>query len=265
MSAVAVRTKRPAAPGAARTTALVWLLRAVPVAVILGAWWYANGPGDVSMLLVPDMDRVGDQLVTLFTTSEIWPHVAITLGEFVGAVALALVGGIAVGFWASRTTLRADTVEPMLAWGYMVPDVLYYPLFILWFDVGFASKVVFAGLAGFFPIAYNTLRGLRTVDNRFLRVASAFGASKGQTERLVKVRAALPMVLSGVRLGAAVCMINVILAEMISAQQGLGYQLAMASQTLSIPRSYALIVLLLLVVGLVHLLIQRITPRHHTG
>jgi ABC-type nitrate/sulfonate/bicarbonate transport system permease component len=244
---------------------LVWLLRLAPVALLLAAWWYANGPGDVSALLVPDMAKVGDQLAILFSTSSIWPHVGITLAEFAGAFGLALVLGIGFGFLASRTALRGDTAEPVLAWGYMVPDVLYYPLFILWFDVGFWSKVFFAALAGFFPIAYNTLRGLRTVEARYLRVARAFGASRGQTERLVTVRAALPMVLSGVRLGAAVTMINVILAEMISAQQGLGYQLAMASQTLSIPRSYALIVLLLLVVGVVHLLIQRITPRHHNG
>jgi ABC-type nitrate/sulfonate/bicarbonate transport system permease component len=140
----------------------------------------------------------------------------------------------------------------------MVPLVLFYPLFIVWFDIGMTSKIVYGALSGFFPMAFNSLRGFRAVDPRYLRVAQAFGASASQSDRQVKLPAAMPMVMSGIRIGGALCMITVILAEMLASTQGLGYELARASQTLKVPSVYAHIVVLLGFVALVQIFINRL-------
>ncbi|MCW2609120.1 MAG: NitT/TauT family transport system permease protein [Actinomycetota bacterium] len=241
----------------------VWALRAALGVALFGSWVYATGPGEVSPVLLPRLELVWRALVGFVQESKTWEHVGVTLFEIGIAFLGSIVAGILVGFACSRTPLRAKVSEPLLAWGYMAPLVLFYPLFILWFGVGIWSKILYGVVSGFFPIAFNSLRGFQAVDERYLRVARAFGASPGQTDRLVKVRAALPMVLAGVRIGAALNIITVILAEMLAAERGLGYELAYASQTLQVPRVFAIIVVLLCVVALLQLLIQRFAKTRH--
>ena len=241
----------------------VWALRVAGIAVVFGAWLYATGPGGVSPLVLPHVPDVADAFWDLVTGSSIWSHLGITLLEIVIALAIALTLGFAAGFLGSRSALRARIFEPMLAWGYMVPHVMFFPLFLLWAGVGIWSKILFAAVAGFFPVAMNTLRGFDSVDGGYVRVGRAFGASKLQLDWLVKLGAALPMVLAGVRIGVALAVINVILSEMLASQRGLGHELARTSQTLEIPQSFAVILLLLVVVAVLHQGAQRIELQHH--
>ena len=246
-----------------RHIATIWCLRGALVAVIVGAWAYATGPGEVSPLLLPKLNLVGTRLEDLLQDSKLWSDLLLTVTEILCAFILSTVAGVLVGFLGSRTQLRAAVIEPLIAWGYMAPLVLFYPLFIVWFDIGLASKIAYGALSGFFPIAFNALRGFRAVDPRFVRVAQAFGASAGQTDRLVKTQAALPMVMSGIRVGAALNIITVILAEMLASERGLGYELARASQTLQTPDVFALILILLVFVAFMQIIIQRVSRPPH--
>jgi NitT/TauT family transport system permease protein len=236
----------------------VWGIRGGLVAVLLGYWIYMTGPGDISPLLLPKLNLVIRELRAILVSGQLWQDVGVTAVEFVAAFLIAGVVGVGLGFACSRTELRYRVTEPLVAWGYLVPLVLFYPLFIVWFDIGMASKIVYGALSGFFPIAFNSLRGFRAVDRRYTRVAHAFGASPGQTDRQVKLPAAMPMVMSGIRVGGALCMITVILAEMLASTKGLGYELARSSQTLKVPSVYAHIIVLLAFVALVQVVINRL-------
>lgn len=236
----------------------VWSLQLGALAALIGAWAYATGPGGVSPILLPEMSRVRDELRELVVSSQLWRDVGVTLTELIAAFTIALVLGVLVGFACSRTALRSQVAEPLIAWGYLVPTVLFYPLFILWFGVGMPSKIAYGAISGFFPIAFNSLRGFRAIDPRYVKVARAYGATNAQTDRQVKMPAAMPMVLSGVRIGAALCMITVILAEMLASTRGLGYELARASNTLQTPTAFALILVLLVFVAIIQLVIQRL-------
>jgi ABC-type nitrate/sulfonate/bicarbonate transport system permease component len=241
-----------------RTRLAVWGIRLGLVAALLGYWIYMTGPGQISPLLLPKLNLVRRELRAILTSGALWHDVGITAIEFVVAFLIACLVGGGIGFACSRTDLRYRVTEPLVAWGYMVPLVLFYPLFIVWFDIGMTSKIVYGALSGFFPMAFNSLRGFRAVDPRYLRVAQAFGASASQSDRQVKLPAAMPMVMSGIRIGGALCMISVILAEMLASTQGLGYELARASQTLKVPSVYAHIVVLLGFVALVQIFINRL-------
>ena len=237
-------------------TIAVWCLRVLGLVALFGTWAYATGPGGVSPILVPKMSTVAEEFEMLVSSGHIWRSAGLTVVELLAAFAIALVAGVVVGFVCGRTPFRAEVAEPLIAWGYLVPLVLFYPLFILWFGVGMQSKIAYGALSGFFPIAFNSLRGFRAIDHRYLKVARAFGASSSQTDWQVKMPAALPMVLSGVRIGAALCMITVILAEMLASTQGLGYELARASQTLQVAEAVALILILLVFVAIVQFAIN---------
>jgi ABC-type nitrate/sulfonate/bicarbonate transport system permease component len=242
----------------------VWAIRLALLAGLFGYWIYMTGPGQISPLLLPKLDLVWAELGEILSSRELWHDVRITVTEFLAAFAIAGSVGVALGFICSRTELRYRVVEPLIAWGYMVPLVLFYPLFIVWFDIGMTSKIAYASLSGFFPIAFNSIRGFRAVDPRYLRVARAFGASAGQTDRQVKLPGAMPMVMSGIRIGGALCMITVILAEMLASTHGLGYELAKSSQTLKVPSVYAHIVVLLVFVAIVQVFINRLGKTRFT-
>jgi len=234
------------------------LLRFASLLAFFGIWAWLTGPGGVSPILLPRIPLVWDQVGVMVQEPGFWSDLGITLFEIGVAFVFSTVFGIAVGFACSRTQLRARVVEPLVAWGYMAPLILFYPLFILWFGVGMWSKILYAGISGFFPVAFNALRGFQAVDPRYLRVARAFGATPGQIDRQVKVMAAMPLVTAGFRIGAALNIITVILAEMLAAEQGLGYELAAASQTLQMPRVFALVLALLVLVAILQIFIQRI-------
>ena len=236
---------------------IIWGLRALLLGAVVGSWAWATGPGGVSPLLLPRIDLTLSSLGEFVKDPQLWSDLLLTVTEILFAFVISASAGVLIGFWGSRTALRASVTEPLIAWGYMAPLVLFYPLFIIWFDIGMASKVSYSALSGFFPIAFNSLRGFRAVDPRYVRVAHAFGARPSQIDRMVKTQAALPMVMSGIRIGAAINIITVILAEMLASARGLGYELARASQTLQIPQVFALIIILLVFVALMQMLIQR--------
>lgn len=245
-------------------TVRVWALRLGGLALVAGAWAYGVGPGGVSPLLLPAPGAVAAKFVELLASSRVWAAVGVTALEIVLAVVISTLLGFAVGSWSSRTPLRDRIVGPLLAWGYMVPFILLYPVFVLWFGIGIPSKVAFAAIQGFFPVAYNTLRAFTTVRPELVRTGYAFGASRRQTEWLVKFPAAVPLVLAGVRIGIALCIVATIVAEVLAARRGLGYELASATATLRVPQTFAMIGVILLVVGVFHVIVQRIQSGYRT-
>lgn len=244
-----------------RHRAIVWCLRGGLVAAVLGAWMYASGPGGVSNLVLPKVGRVFTDLRGLLTTRQTWDDAQVTLAEIFAAFAIAALAAFVVALWAARSPLRASVTETFLAWGFMAPLVLFYPIFILWAGIGVASKISFAVASAFFPIAYNVLRGLTSVDDRYLRVGRAFGASSIQTDVSIKMWAAMPLIAAGVRIGAAMAIITTVLAEMLASTRGLGYALTTASDTFQTSQMFAMILIIVGVVGILQLVIQLVLSR----
>ena len=236
----------------------VYGLRAAAVAVFFGSWLYLTGPGDISPLVLPDLPRVAEEFWGFVSSAELYGHALLTMFEIFVALGLAGIAGFVVGFWGARTEVRAGVIEPLLVWGYLVPTVLFYPLLLLWFGFGISSKIAYGVMSAFFPIAYNCLRGFRRVDVRYINVGRAFGASSRQMDWVIKLRAALPMAAAGLKIGAALSMITVIVAEMLASSQGLGYLIRFYSQSFSTARTFAIILVVLLVVGIFQYAVKKL-------
>lgn len=239
----------------------VRLLRLALVVVFVGMWAYLTRPGGVSPLFIAPIGDTLRELGELIMTADTWSATWTTVYEVIVALAIALITGFAVGFVGSRTPFRLEVFEPLVAWGYVVPFVLFYPLLLLWIGVDEGSKIAYGAMNGFFPMAFNTMKAFKSVDRGLIRTARAFGATPRQIEFSVKLPAGLPVVLTGVRVGAALTVITVILAEMLASRRGLGFELSRASQTLQVSKSYAYIIFILAIVGVLHLIIQRIEVR----
>ncbi len=111
-----------------------------------------------------------------------------------------------------------------------IPPIAYIPLSILWFGLGNPPAVFLIAVGAFFPVLMNTIAGVRQVDGIYLRAARNLGAG-GRTMFLrVILPAAVPYILSGVRIGIGTAFIVVIVSEMIAVNNGLGFRILEARE-----------------------------------
>src|SRR5207302_990284 len=122
----------------------------------------------------------------------------------------------------SSHTLAAPTA-PVLSSILAIPLIILYPPLMAWLGIGPLSKVVFGVLSGFFPIALNTIDGVRAIERRYLVFARSIGATKLQTYARIIFPLALPAMISGLRVGTGLVVIGVIVTERLAWLGGIGY------------------------------------------
>jgi NitT/TauT family transport system permease protein len=111
-----------------------------------------------------------------------------------------------------------------------IPPIAYIPLSILWFGLGNPPAVFLIALGAFFPVLMNTIAGVRHVDAIYLRAARNLGANQRTMFLRVILPAAVPYILSGVRIGIGTAFIVVIVSEMIAVNNGLGFRILEARE-----------------------------------
>jgi NitT/TauT family transport system permease protein len=155
---------------------------------------------------------------------------------------------------------------PLVSSFYAVPLVILYPLLTAWIGIGIESKIVFGALYGIFPMVLATAAGVRTVDRQLVTVARSMGAKPMQLVRHVLVPAAVPSVLSGMRLGSAMTAIGVVVAEMMAATAGIGFVITQNRTLFNTANVYfGVLLVLVLAVVLDHLVnsLQRMASRRY--
>ena len=151
--------------------------------------------------------------------------VPVTLLLLIGTL-LALPLGLAMG--ASRKAYAL--LNPVLQVLRPIPPIAYVPLAILWFGLGNPPAFFLISLGAFFPVLMNTVAGVRSVDAIYIRAARNLGATKRALFFRIVVPAAMPHIMTGIRVGFGVAFIVVIVAEMIAVNNGLGYRILEARE-----------------------------------
>jgi NitT/TauT family transport system permease protein len=197
------------------------LRRLLWTALVLGAWEALVRSGLVSQLILPAPSAVvfaamrdGAAFVQGF-----W----VTLFEIGVSIAIAWTLGLVTGLVAGNMPLVSIGVGSVLSSLFAVPLVIIYPVFMAWFGLGSASKITFGVLSGFFPIALNTLNGIRAIEPRYLVMARAMGATRLQLYSRVLFPLAIPSIVSGLRIGTGLVVIGVVVAEMLASLDGIGF------------------------------------------
>jgi len=213
--------------GASRSPRRALALRLSAVLAFLALWSVASGLVVVFKLFNP-IFLAGPWLVLgkvreLAVSGQLWGHVAATLervavGFTTGAV-LALALGLPAGRWRAVRNLLEPVVEILRP----IPPLAMLPLFIVWVGIGEPSKVAFITYATFFPMFLTTVHAVQQVDPLLLRAASSLGARGAPLFFRVVLPAALPEIVTGLRLGVALSFFVIVISEFIGAEQGLGY------------------------------------------
>lgn len=230
---------------------LPYTIQGATLLVVVLVWHVATVGRWVSPLILPDLGRLGRTLVGLLGNSETYHHVAVTAAEFGVAMLLALAAGLVVGIVGGTVRYVGDLIEPILLALYAIPIVMAFPLCILFLGIGSASKIAFGGLYAFFPVAIHTLKGLRYIDQGLIRAAVSMGASPWLLLIRVRIPAAFPVILTGVRLGAVLGLLSVVAGEMLGALEGVGQMLTRSVEGLVSAEAFAWILITILMVMVV--------------
>ena len=205
-----------------RRSGSIVVARILFLLLFLGAWQAAAAAGIVDPAFVSTPIDILRALWLLIVEGLLVPNLATTLIEIVLAFVLSVVAGVASAVVLDRNEWFNRVISPFLAAVNSMPRIALGPLFVLWFGIGIASKVVLAFSLGYFIMLLSTLGGLKNVDRDLLLMSRLFGASGFRLFSHVRLPWALPGVFAGLRLSLIYCSGGAIIGEMIAARSGLG-------------------------------------------
>ena len=156
---------------------------------------------------------------------------AATLAGVAEGLAIALVGGTIIGLAIGRSTLVDRVLRLYVNVFYAMPMVVVVPLFALWFGYTGAARLVTVVFAAVFSIIVNVADGARSVPQEYVEVARSFRAAPLRALFDVVLPAATPYLLAGLRLAAGRALIAAVVAEFITAINGVGYFILYNSRT----------------------------------
>jgi NitT/TauT family transport system permease protein len=181
-------------------------------------------------ILFSPLGSIALKAVELWQNGELQTHIWISFIEFAGGFSLAVAAGVVLGILLAASRTARDFFEPWVSMLYATPIIALSPLFILWLGIGVASKIAIVFLTAVFPILINTIAGLTATDRTLVEVARSFGASKAQIYLKIRIPAATPFILAGLRLSVARGLVGVVVAELSGARAGLGFLILTSAQ-----------------------------------
>ena len=218
--------------------------RAVQLGFLVGLlllWYLATVHWGVSHLLLPNPVTVWHELSEVLRSGEYLPDLKVTLSELATAFAISCTSGVTLGYLISRSPYAIKVFEPLLAGIYSVPIILFLPLYVLFFGLGPWSKIALGTTISFFPIVLNTIAGFGYVDRIYITAARSMGASNVQMFRHVLLPAALPVILTGLRIGFTVALLSILGSETIASLAGLGHRIVHLAEGMDTARMFAYI------------------------
>lgn len=227
-------TPRPA------RTATHWTLPALLILLGLIAWEVLVRVSDTPAWFLPPPSAIGR--VLLADWSLIAGHTRITVVEVLIGFACSFLLGVAVAVAVAASRIVERTVYPLVIASQAIPIIALAPILLIWFGYGLLPKVIVVVLFCFFPIAVNTVDGLRAVDSELIDLLRSMGARPGQIFRIVRLPAALPYLFSGTRVAAAVSVVGALIGEWIGSSAGLGYFMVRSASQFRTDRVFAAVV-----------------------
>ena len=179
------------------------------------------------------------------TEAWFWPDASYTLRNLAAAIALSVTGGFLIGLVVHAVPRLRRMLDPIFTSYYAVPTFVLYPLLIVFFGIGPASLVVLGALFGIVAMIVATVTAIDRIPRVLLKVARVSRLGPVRTALLMKLPAASPHLMTGLRLAVAYSVIGVIAGEFILSTEGIGRRVALAYNNFDNQTMYALLVLIL--------------------
>ena len=210
---------------------------ASPIALLV-VWELAARAHLIDTRFFPAPSSVIAVLIEMLRSGELVTNTLVSLrrlalGTLVGGVP-ALVLGVVMGI---NRWVRA-VVDPLVAATYPIPKSAILPLALLIFGLGEGSKIFMVAIGVFFPVVINATTGVLEINRIYLDVGRNYKANRWNTFWTIALPGALPVIMTGFKLGIGIGLVLIAIAEMIGAKSGLGYMIWTAWETFSVEQMY---------------------------
>lgn len=199
--------------------------RAVAPLALVVIWWVSTSAGWVDRSILPGPNEVADGIVRLWIQQGLLQHLGVSLSRAVTGGTTGIVIGLLLGLIAGLSRLGEELYDSLIQMLRTVPFLALVPLFIVWFGIGEAPKLLLIALATCFPMYLNVYAGVRNVDRKVIEAMKSFGLKGGKLIIEVIIPLAMPSILTGLRFSLGVSVLVLVAAEQINTTTGLGYLL----------------------------------------
>ncbi len=214
------------------------------IAILLIAGMYALNATS-GKLIMPRPDDVVAQSIKLWSDGTMLKGLRESVTVILIGYALSAVTGILGGALLGGFHYVSRVLDPYVNALNSTPGAAFIPLIIVWFGLYTEAKVVLVWNAAFFPILINTAAGIANANHELVEMGRAFGARRRELFWNVMLPDALPSILSGLRIGAAISTVGTVIAELTMAQSGLGGLLAQAGNRFQMDKYFAVVIVLM--------------------
>lgn len=226
------------------------MLPVISLVVIIIAWQLAVVGGYLGKT-IPSPSAVFSQFLSMLAEpvgkTTLYGHIWASMRRVLSAFAVAVVTGIPLGLFMGWNKKVEAIVKPIFELFRPIPPIAWIPLAILWFGIDETPKVFICFIGAFIPAVMNAYTGIRFTDPLLLSAARSLGAGPRQLFTEVAIPSALPAIFAGLQNGLSLSWMCVLAAEMVGAQDGVGY-LILLGMDMSNP---AMIITGMLIIGAV--------------
>jgi taurine transport system permease protein len=209
-------------------------LSLMTVIALFALWQVATSAGWVKPLFLPSPEAVWQQFIEVsqegFADATLLTHIGWSALRVFGAFVLALLTAVPIGIMMGVNRVARGIFDPIVEFYRPLPPLAYLPLVVIWMGIGEGSKVLLIYLAMFAPLALSARAGVRSVAIEQIHAAYSMGASRLQVLVHVIMPAALPEILTGMRIAIGFGWTTLVAAEMVAATAGLGFMVLSASK-----------------------------------
>lgn len=240
-----------------------WLTIAFSFILLIIAWYMMTSLGGYDSFILPGPIDVWQQLQIVIADGRLARHTLITASEVIPGLLLGCLIAMPLGYLLAKSPLAERLLSPYLIASQAIPIIALAPLLTIWIRSTYWSRVLVAVLVVFFPIAINTIAGMRSVPDELYDLMNSLQASRWQVIRKLELPAALPILLAGLKVGATLAVIGALVGEFVQPKsQGLGYLLVTARYQFKTDLVFVILLTLaamaLIMYGLVTLLEKRL-------
>lgn len=228
------------------------ILRLVSPLAVLAAWQLVSQSGLVSVQKLPPPTQVWSTALSLVTSGSsaygtLQGALVVSLERVAVGFGLGAAVGIALAIAAGLSRFGENALDPLMQMLRTLPLFGLIPVFIVWFGIGEAPKILLIAIGAAIPLYLNTFAGIRSVDAKLAELGQVLRLRKTELITQIVLPGALPQLLVGLRQSLGVAWLALVVAEQVNASAGLGFMISQATQFL---RNDVIIVALLVYCGL---------------
>jgi len=227
----------------------------------LAAWEWGPEALGIPSFIVPPLSTVGAEFVHAFKFDHLLLHTGVTIGEVLAGFVLGSLLGAFVGYLLGMSPAAELALSPYILALQIAPKVAFAPLFILWMGFTVYPKILVAILIVFFPVMVNVLTALRTIDPDLINLARAFTATRAQIFWKIEFPTSMPPMFAGLRIGATLAVVGVVVGELVGGNSGLGYLLTYGEGAANTPMVFVAIIMLTIIGSIAYVAVILIERR----